>query len=135
MNNSSISYIFIRILAIVYITTLYVIFGIIITYNLDRYVFRVDKTSFNVETIYKEKLTSLVINLITTVCIITVTAYLIKHIVQMIPFPFDGLEGFDYRHVKEVDTGHILLIMLFSFSQSISKEYKEIKIKINDYDY
>jgi hypothetical protein len=135
MDNNGITYIFIRILAIVYITALYVVFGIILTYNLDKYVFRVDKTSFNAEIIYKEKLSSLILNLVSTVCIIAVLSYLVKHLVQAIPFPFDGLEGFDYRHVKEVDAGHILLIILFSFSQTISKEYKEIKIKLNDYDY
>ena len=118
------------IIAIIYVSIIYIIFGLFITYNLDRFVFQTSNKEFSIEYVNSTSLYILILNIIFTFSIISVIAYFIRNIVQSIPFPFN-FANIDYTSVREVFTGSILAIILIAFSQTLSTQYKEIKWKLN----
>lgn len=118
------------ILAIIYASTIYIICGIFVTHQLDNHVFNYNKKKFTVEEVDSISITKLIINIVITFSVITVAAYFVRSIVELIPFPFDNKE-MDYHNVKrEVYTGSLLVIILIAFSETLNKQYKEIKYKL-----
>lgn len=117
-------------IAIIYVSILYIIFGLFITYNLDKYIFHTSNKEFSVDYVNSTPLHILILNIIFTFCTISVIAYVTRNIVQIIPFPFN-FANIDYKGVREVYTGAILAIILIAFSQTLNTQYKEIKYKLN----
>lgn len=117
-------------IAIIYVSILYIVFGLIITYNLDKYIFRTSNKEFSIDYVNSTPLYILMLNIILTFCTISIIAYVARNIVQIIPFPFN-FANIDYKSVREVYTGAILAIILISFSQTLNTQYKEIKYKLN----
>jgi hypothetical protein len=118
------------IIAIIYVSILYIILGLFITYNLDRFVFHTSNKEFSIDYVNSTPTYILILNIIFTFCTISLIAYLTRNIVQVIPFPFN-FANIDYKSVREVYTGSILAIILIAFSQTLSTQYKEIKYKLN----
>lgn len=118
------------IIAIIYVSVIYIIFGLLITYNLDRFIFHTSNKDFSIDYVNSTPLYILILNIIFTFCTISVIAYLTRSIVKIIPFPFN-FSNIDYKSVREVYTGSILAIILIAFSQTLSTQYKEIKYKVN----
>jgi hypothetical protein len=118
------------IVAIIYVSIIYIIFGLFITYNLDRFIFQTSNKEFSIDYVNSTSLYILILNIIFTFCTISVIAYFTRNIVQVIPFPFN-FANIDYKSVREVYTGYILAIILIAFSQTLSTQYKEIKWKLN----
>lgn len=118
------------ILAIFYVSIIYIISGLFITYNLDRFFFNTSNKDFSIDYVNNTSLFILIINIIFTFGIISIISYLVKNLVQYIPFPFN-FGNINYEHVREVYNGNILAIILIAFSQTLSIQYKEIKYKLN----
>ncbi len=115
--------------AIFYITVLYILFGIYVVTLLDEYGINsilIDKNDT------KDSIFRLVLELAITVATTACIAYVGKYLIQLIPFPFDGWYGFDYKSVREVNTGHILFIFMFTFSAIISNKMEVLKKKLNN---
>lgn len=118
------------IVAIIYVSVIYIVFGLFITYNLDRFIFHTSNKDFSVDYVKTTPLYILILNIIFTFSTISVIAYVTRNVVQIIPFPFNFAD-IDYKSVREVFTGSILAIILIAFSQTLSTQYKEIKFKLN----
>ena len=99
----------IKIFAIFYVAVLYTIFGIYITTLLDEY--GINDLLINNDDKY-DSIFRLVFETSVVVGVIAVFAFIGRNLIQIIPFPFDGLYGFDYGNVKEVATGSILLVFM-----------------------
>jgi hypothetical protein len=118
------------ILAIIYASTIYIICGIFVTHQLDNHVFNYKEKNFIKEEVDSISLTQLIINIVITFSVITVVAYFIRSVVELIPFPFHN-NNMDYHNVKrEVYTGSLLVIILIAFSQTLNNQYKKIKYKL-----
>ncbi len=50
------------------------------------------------------------------IAVISIAAYIIRNVVEMIPFPLDGVSGFVHKRVKEVGGGVIYGFLLFFYS-------------------
>jgi len=48
-----------------------------------------------------------------------VVAYLLRNIVERIPFPLDGLAGFDHGRLKELEGGHVMAIVMILFQKNL----------------
>ena len=118
------------VVAIIYVSIIYIIFGLLITYNLDRFIFQTSNKEFSIDYVNSTSVFVLILNIIFTFCTISIIAYITRNIVQTIPFPFN-FANIDYKSVREVYTGYILAIILIAFSQTLSTQYKEIKYKLN----
>jgi hypothetical protein len=64
--------------------------------------------------------------------IIAITAYIIRNIVELIPFPLDGVGGFVHSRVKELRGGPIYGFLLFFYASNLRKKIELIikRIKI-----
>lgn len=129
--NQDIKITIVTIIAIVYVSIIYILIGLYVTYQLDNCVFHTKRKDFSEEIVNQTPLIYLVIEIIITFVIISIIAYLIRNIVRIIPFPFDFNNVIDYHNVREVYTGSVLIIILITFSQTLNTQYKEIKYKLN----
>jgi len=93
----------IKVADIIYITILYFAIGFLLAFVLDLcseklYGFHYDAKSIVV-------LIGEVLSQMTT---LTVCAYFLRNLVQLIPFPFEGVYGFEHLRVKEVSSGAMI---------------------------
>lgn len=119
------------IVAIVYVSIIYILFGLAITYQLDKYVFYYVGNEFTIEYVEQTPLYILVSNMTITFCVISIIVYLVRNVVQIIPFPLNKYASFDYHEIREVYTGSLLIIIMIAFSQTLEKQYADIKYKLN----
>jgi hypothetical protein len=121
----------IKIISILFISILYSIIGILIAYTTDNYVF--DSYKISVNPIEMDKLSLFMIIAQTTIIIgsLSVLSYIGRNIVELIPFPLNGYDNFDYFRVKEVASGALLTVIIFTFSATLLKKYTQIKYKLN----
>jgi hypothetical protein len=60
------------------------------------------------------------INVIGHLFFIGVLAYVLRNMVHLIPFPFDGVAGFQHERLKELNGGAVLLFMIFLFQKNLT---------------
>ncbi len=129
--DDNIEIVFLKIFAIFYVSVLYVIFGVYITTMLDEYGF----VDMLVDNDHKNKSTDSVFKLVVetaiVVGIIAVFAFIGRNLIQLIPFPFDGVFGFNYESVREVTSGAILFVFMVTFSASIQQKVVKLQSKLN----
>lgn len=125
----SIGIVIVKMLAILYVGILYVIFGTYITTMIDEHGF-MDMFIDNHD--HKDSVFKLIFETAFVVAILAVFAFIGRNLIQLIPFPLDGLFGFDYKDVKEVQTGSILLVFMFTFSSVLFNKIEILREKLND---
>jgi hypothetical protein len=54
-------------------------------------------------------------------------SYFIRNIIHLIPFPFEGICGFQYLRVKEVTTPSTVTLFLFIFQYKYQSKLSYIK--------
>ena len=114
----------IKIISIMYVSILFGFCGIFITQNADKYIlnkiFPRDK---------EHNVSELVFQISIIVGILATLSYIGINLIRMIPFPLDGLSGFDYS--KEISNGTILTIFIFTYSAILAHKTAALKIKLD----
>lgn len=121
----------IKIISILFISILYSIIGILIAYSMDNYVFDARNISTNPIDVDKLSLFRIIGETAFIIGILGVLSYIGRNLVQLIPFPLNGYDNFDYLRVKEVSNGALLTVIIFTFSATLLKKYSQIKYKLN----
>jgi hypothetical protein len=115
---------FIKSLAIIYITVIYAMGGVWLAAFADRKILgSYYHTPAEDDEISTRK------HLFETIIILSVLgvlAYIGRNVLQKIPFPLNGVLGFDYGRVPEVVTGGLLGWTIFIFSGVLDKKIKII---------
>ena len=119
----------IKLLDIGYITTIYVLGGVYAASILDNYVYPRINFNKNIPD-EKKKTEQILIELIICLIINAIIVYILKNILQKIPFPLDKKFGFDHMKVKEFQTGQILNFVLILFSKSIKTKIYLLQSRI-----
>ena len=117
---------FIKIVAIAFITVLYSFGGIFLTLVSDKYILNdfFDKTDEDLE----KKSTSRHLGETTAIlAFYGILAYFGRNLIQLIPFPLDGLYGFKYLSIAEVTSGSLLLWILLNYSPILTNKIKIIR--------
>jgi hypothetical protein len=69
---------------------------------------------------YKDRSTAILFGeIILHLFLLGVVAYVLRNIVQMIPFPLDGVAGFEHARLKELEGGHVISIVLLFFQENL----------------
>lgn len=121
--------IFIKIIAIAFVTVVYSFGGFILTLFTDRYLIHpfYDKTDKELE----EKTTEKHIGETTIIlAVVGIVAYIGRNALQKIPFPLDGIYGFKYKNVKEVSSGALILWILINYSPILERKIKIIRKRL-----
>jgi hypothetical protein len=96
------------------VTAYYFVIGIVFAKVFDHFYgsFRKEK--------YDEKNPILIFfEIIIHLFLIGVVAYTLRNVVQMIPFPLEGVAGFQHERLKELEGGHVLAIVLVLFQKNL----------------
>ena len=114
----------IKIIDIGYITALYFIAGYYAAILLDT-VF--NKYFGNAETNKTYSKTKLIVYIIIEIAIIGIISYILRNLIQMIPFPLDHYNGFDHMKVKEVSSGTLLTVTMILFQSNVQNKIIYLK--------
>jgi len=96
------------------VTVYYFVFGVIAAKLFDKFYGKFDKED------YEKKSTVLIfLEIILHLFLIGVSAYVLRNIVQLIPYPLEGVAGFQHRRLKELDGGYVLSVILVLFQKNL----------------
>jgi hypothetical protein len=112
----------IKIIDIAYIAILYFIVAYIPGYYLNEFFIYAFGTDF-------EKKTDIVLMLevLAQIISIGILTYIGRNIVELIPFPLDGVNGFIHKRVKELGSGAFLTVFLVMFQYSMQDKLVFLK--------
>lgn len=117
----------IKFFAIAYFFVLAFIFSFLIAKYIDLffdYIYGDDYQSKNINILYLEALSQIIV--------LGIVSYILRNIIQLIPFPFEGIYGFQYLRVKEVTSPPTVTFFLFIFQYKYQQKLSYIKDKLTD---
>jgi len=120
---------FIKIIAIAFVTVVYSFGGLLLTAGADRYLINdfYDRTDEDLD----KKSTSRHLGETTAIlALFGVLAYIGRNVLQLIPFPLEGVYGFKYMNVKEVTSGSLILWILINYSPVLTNKIKIIRKRL-----
>jgi hypothetical protein len=59
------------------------------------------------------------LNIVGHLFFIGIVAYVLRNLIHLIPYPFDGVAGFQHDRLKELNGGAVLLFMIFLFQTNL----------------
>jgi len=116
----------IKIIDIGYIITIYLILGVLAAKICDRYLGVFDEDKEEKRPLYKS-----IIELILYFWFLGIVIYIVRNVVPLIPFPLDGIYGFDHLKVKEVTSGATFTFAFLYFQVYYQKKIKYIFSKLD----
>lgn len=108
----------IKIVDIGYITVIYIAFSIVIATIVDTWM-----GSFDPKKEEKKEFWQQTVEIILCMWLYGVLIYIVRNIVELIPFPLDGYQGFDHLRVKELKSA-----MVFTFTFVLFCDYIKQKM-------
>ena len=60
-----------------------------------------------------------------------IVAYILRNLLQKVPFPFEGVYGFDPMKIMEVRSGAAILVVLMYFAPTIITKIRALQQKIS----
>jgi hypothetical protein len=117
----------IKILDIGYATVFYIIASLITISLVNKYIYG----KLNKEKEESKSNKKLVFDIIVKVWLISILAYIIRNVFSSIPFPLQGVQGYDHLRVKEVVNNSILLSFMILFDDNL--QYKITILKTRFY--
>ena len=121
---------FIKIIAIAFITVIYSFGGIFLVTGANKYLINnfYEKTDEELE----KKSTSRHLGETTAIlALFGILAYIGRNILQLIPFPLDGVYNFKYTDVKEVSSGALILWILLNYSPILANKINVIRKRLS----
>lgn len=109
----------VKLLDIGYVTFLFFVFGLIFAKGFDLIYGKFDKEKYKKVPKWK-----LLLEILLHIFAIGVVAYILRNVVELIPFPLDGVAGFRHSLLKELEGGHILTVVLILFQKNLEEKVK-----------
>jgi len=120
----------IKILNMGYTNIIYVIPTIFIATLLDKHIY----SNIQIGSIPNDEektILSLLSELLIILTIGGITAYVLRNILQKMPFPFEGVYGFNSMKIQEVKTGATIALVLMYFCPVLVNKLKLLQQKFN----
>ena len=118
-----------KIIDIGMVTMYYFIIGIAVSWATDSWLGKFDDAHFD-----KISTVRLFFEIVLHIFIIGVIAYLIRNLIEYIPFPLDGVGGFEHRRLKEIEGGIILPFVLIFFQKNLNDKVAYFKRRVTGLD-
>ena len=111
----------IKVIDIGFITALYLTLGIVLAKLCDKVLGELDEEKEN-----QKPLWQVWIELFFYLWFIGIVVYVVRNVVQMIPFPFHGVYGYDHFRVKELINAAIFVIVFLHFQEYYQKKIRHL---------
>jgi len=111
----------IKIFDIAYIFTCYAIMGFILSIILNKIFIKYDKTKYN-----KKSTFIILLEICFIFALIGIIVYISKNLFEKIPFPLDGIYGYEHKKVKEINTAIPLTYTILFFSDGLKDKLYHI---------
>jgi hypothetical protein len=109
------------------VTMYYFVFGVIAAKLFDKFYGKFDKTD------YETRSTILIfLEIVLHLFLIGVSAYILRNIVQAIPYPLEGVAGFKHLRLKELDGGYVLSVILVLFQKNLMSKISYFTKRVLD---
>jgi len=115
----------IKVIDIGFITALYLTFGIVLAKLCDKALGELDEEKEN-----QKPLWQLFLELFFYLWFIGIVVYVVRNVVQMIPFPFHGVYGNDHFRVKELINAVIFFVTFLHFQEYYQKKIKSLFVRL-----
>lgn len=119
----------IKILDIGYITVLYIAMSLICAIITDKVMGEFDEQKESKKTVWR-----LTLEFILTIWLYGVLIYVVRNVIELVPFPFDGYHGFSHKKVKELNSAMVFTFTFVLFSKHLKSKlefyYKSLKLQI-----
>ena len=112
-----------KVTGIAYVTVLYFSFGLMIAKGFDTLYGTFDKKKYENNT-RNESIAWLVLDILSHIVFLAVVLYVLRNIVERIPFPLEGLGGYRHRRLKELYSGPVMDFVSLFFQQNLTKKIK-----------
>jgi len=116
----------VKLLGISYVTIIYFLLGFSTAKGLD-YV----TAKFNKETENKKAIWQILLEIALRLCVLGILIYIARNLIRLIPFPLNGVAGFDYFRLKELDNEFIFTIPIFIFHTNFNAKMENLYSRIN----
>ena len=115
----NIVYFLLKILTVAILGIYYTVGGTILSLLFNKIFKKFNKEEYN-----KKSTVEIFFEVFVNTTLITLGAYLLRHIIKKIKFPYDGIYDFDHRTVKEIDGGITITMALIMFMDSYKEKIK-----------
>jgi hypothetical protein len=119
----------IKIIDIGYITVLYISLSLVCAIAVDKVMGEFDE---KIEA--KKPLWRLTLEFILTIWLYGVLIYVVRNLIELVPFPLDGYHGFSHKRVKELNSAMVFTFTFDLFSKYLKAKldfyYKFLKLKL-----
>lgn len=115
MSEYTVPFVFAKTLGIGYVTTLYFMFGIVMAKVFDYFYGEFDSRKHEKQ---GGSLFRLGAEIIAQMFLISVMIYILRNTISRIPFPLEGLGGYQHMRLKELDSAPILSVVTVLFQKN-----------------
>jgi len=115
----------VKLLGISYVTIIYFVLGFSLAKVLDYIVQEFDSTKENNKPVWQ-----IFLEIFFRLSVLGILIYVSRNLVGIIPFPLQGVAGFDYFRLKELDNEFIFTIPIFIFHTEFNEKLKNLYARI-----
>lgn len=102
----------IKLVDIGFITVIYFALGILMAESIDALYGKFDE-----EVEKRKSMLQITIELMFLMWVFGVIVYIVRNLVELIPFPLDNISGFDHLQLKELKSAVVFVFILLQFTQ------------------
>jgi hypothetical protein len=118
----------VKVLDIGYIASLHFVTAFIVSEAIDRMMGKFNKVEAD-----KKSVARLFAEIIVHVCFLGIIVYMLRNLVEIIPFPFDGVHGFSHKRLKELSGGVALTFSLFYFQYHLKSKMDYVAKRVGSH--
>jgi hypothetical protein len=122
--NNNLKIISIKIIDIAYISCLYFFAGYYCAQILDKLIIKIFG-KFDINKKYSKN--KILFEIFFNVALSSIVSYICRNILQLIPFPLNGLYGFDHMKIKEVSNGVMISAFMIIFQNELQLKLSYLK--------
>jgi len=114
-----------KIIDIGLVTVYYFVFGLLFSWGIDSLLGKFEEDNYK-----KMSTLRIMLEVLLQLFIIGIIIYILRNIVSAIPYPFEGLGGYEHARLKELDGGVVLAFVVIFFQKNLNDKLLYLKDRI-----